>query len=607
MKKFQPLRTVAAAARARRRSLSSPFHTEPRRFDSPEPTQLHDTLVEAWPAPQPASRVEARAPPVRGPPPAHGDSRGENAAGAGSRAAAAAVPPSAGDTSDDDEWDETGPRAAAAGPPPPARAPAAVPSSSESESDSDSDSDDEAPPRPRRRRGPRAAAAAAAVPLVVAERPERRRGPRRAAAGPGAVPFAVVVGIAATTTRRRRRGGGGDAGARGLGAAACPRTPRVGDFWRTGTTTTRRSRPKVLGRVVQVGARPRTSGAPGSTATRRRATSRSGGGPPPAPPRWARLRAGGARGLRTRPRRRPRGRGLPPGGRARTRGAARALRRPRRGRGAHRLFPARRRSRCQLPRVRVGLRAEGGRRRRRSAPPAPADDDADLVCAPKRRPLVAADAEGRAMSRWPVVGDRLLQRHNDVDPLEAEHVRARVSDFQAPPPVRVSVTSPQVLCVVRRCSSAPRRRRPTWRSRTRRSAARQPAAAAYAVNWRRDGGGRRAQLGAGGRACGGAAAATTASLVSAAREAGAGARVARPYGCLRATAPAQRARPSAAGRARATLRVRKSSAQSPFYCYARWADARNSVVTVLTAGGPRPGWGETRGRRFSAAGAAALS
>ena len=79
------------------------FIQNPRRFDSPEPTQLHDTLVEARPAPQPvAPPSEARAPPVRAPPPSDGDSDGEDAAEAPARAPPRpAVPPSAGDTSDD--------------------------------------------------------------------------------------------------------------------------------------------------------------------------------------------------------------------------------------------------------------------------------------------------------------------------------------------------------------------------------------------------------------------------------------------------------------------------------------------------------------------------
>ena len=72
MKKFQPLRKPSRPRPAPRptKPLQSMFIQNPRRFDSPEPTQLHDTLVEARPAPQPvAPPFEARAPPVRAPQP----------------------------------------------------------------------------------------------------------------------------------------------------------------------------------------------------------------------------------------------------------------------------------------------------------------------------------------------------------------------------------------------------------------------------------------------------------------------------------------------------------------------------------------------------------
>ena len=211
--------------------------------------------------------------------------------------------------------------------------------------------------------------------------------------------------------------------------------------------------------------------APGSTATRRRATSRSGG--PSA-------RAGAS----------PQGRGRREAARA-----AEAVTRPRRrpwhvvcqvcGSGddeaqlvlrddcdagaAHGCLelgavPAPWRcDACARPR-----RRSGGRRREERG--GAADDDADLVCAPSGGRSSRPTPRGRAMPRWPVVGDR-LQRHNDVDPLEAEHVRARVSDFQAPPPEGYESPSRPRRCSAwsRRCPrAAPRRRSATstWRSRT---------------------------------------------------------------------------------------------------------------------------------------------
>ena len=106
--------------------------------------------------------------------------------------------------------------------------------------------------------------------------------------------------------------------------------------------------------------------------------------------------------------------------------------------------------------------------KKKRARPAPADDDADLVCAPKRRPPVAADAaRAKTMPRWPVVGDRLLQRHNDVDPLEAEHVLCVVKKA---PPGGAAAKKRDFDVAFENCE----RKRGTLCL----------AAAAYAVNWR---------------------------------------------------------------------------------------------------------------------------
>ena len=479
MKKFQPLRKGPSRPRP------APRPTKPLQSkfiqNSLEPTQLHDTLVEARPAPQPvAPPSEARAPPVRAPPPSAGDpSDGEDAAGAPARAPPRpAVPPSAGDSSDDDEWDETEPPAAA----PPARAPPArvppPPSPSSSESESDSDSDDEAP------------ASAAPPPAARASRPRPPPSPSSSSSGesddegPAAPPPARApspspssswdssdddddAAVAATPV------------ARGLGAAACPRMPRVGDFLaHRHNDDAPLEAEKVLGRVTRVQVRGQTADircawfncdeATGHLEVRRRSFGA----------RWRFASVGEAAREAARA--------------AEACDAAKALALEDVvcqvcGSGddeaqlvlcddcdagaAHTYC-------LELGAVPDAWRCDACARpaapKRRPAPkkkrarPAPADDDADLVCAPKRRPPVAADAaRAKTMPRWPVVGDRLLQRHNDVDPLEAEHVLCVVKKA---PPGGAAAKKRDFDVAFENCE----RKRGTLCL----------AAAAYAVNWR---------------------------------------------------------------------------------------------------------------------------
>ena len=454
MKKFQPLRKGPSRPRP------APRPTKPLQSkfiqNSLEPTQLHDTLVEARPAPQPvAPPFEARAPPVRAP------------------------PPSAGDSSDDDEWDETEPQAAA--PParaPPARAPPPPPSASSSESESDSDSDDEAP------------ASAAPPPAARASRPRPPPSPSSSSSGesddegPAAAPPARAP-PASPSSSWDSSDDDDDAAvaatpvARGLGAAACPRMPRVGDFLaHRHNDDAPLEAEKVLGRVTRVQVRGQTADircawfncdeATGHLEVRRRSFGA----------RWRFASVGEAAREAARA--------------AEACDAAKALALEDVvcqvcGSGddeaqlvlcddcdagaAHTYC-------LELGAVPDAWRCDACARpaapKRRPAPkkkrarPAPADDDADLVCAPKRRPPVAADAaRAKTMPRWPVVGDRLLQRHNDVDPLEAEHVLCVVKKA---PPGGAAAKKRDFDVAFENCE----RKRGTLSL----------AAAAYAVNWR---------------------------------------------------------------------------------------------------------------------------
>ena len=374
-----------------------------------------------------------------------------------------------------------GPRAAGPRAPPPPS-----PSSSESESDSDSDSDDEAP------------AAAAPPPAARASRPRPPPSPSSSSSGesddegPAAPPPARAPSPSPSSSWDSSDDDDDDDDAavvatpvaRGLGAAACPRMPRVGDFLaHRHNDDAPLEAEKVLGRVTRVQVRGQTADircawfncdeATGHLEVRRRSFGAPG---------WRFASVGEAAREAARA--------------AEACDAAKALALEDVvcqvcGSGddeaqlvlcddcdagaAHTYC-------LELGAVPDAWRCDACARpaapKRRPAPkkkrarPAPADDDADLVCAPKRRPPVAADAaRAKTMPRWPVVGDRLLQRHNDVDPLEAEHVRARVSDFQAPPPEGYESPSRPRRCSAwsRRCPrAAPRRRSATstWRSRT---------------------------------------------------------------------------------------------------------------------------------------------
>ena len=392
-----------------------------RRPASPEPTQLHDTLILEAPPPRAPAPSRSEAVPVAPRPPA---------------------PPSAGDSSDDDEWGETEPPAAAPpvrAPSPPVRAPPRPPPSPSSSSSGESDDDDAGPAAP-----------------AAAPRPPPSPSPSWDSSDDDAVAL--------------------PAPARGTGAAACPRLPRVGDFLaHRHNDVAPLEDEKMLGRVTRVqvrGARAdvrcawfNCDDATGHLEVRRRSYGA----------RWRFASVGeAAREAALAADAADAAQALAVedvvcqvcgsgGDEARLvlcddcdAGAAhtRCL-----GLGA--VPDAWRCAACAKP---AALKRKAALKKR--ARPAPADEG-DLACTPKRRPPVASEAARSAtMPRWPVVGDRLLQRHNDADALEKEHV----------------------LCVVKKATpSASAARRDfdvAFENCDRKRGTLNLSAAAYAVNWR---------------------------------------------------------------------------------------------------------------------------
>ena len=394
-----------------------------------------------------------------------------------------------------------GPRAAG----PPAPPPPPSPSSSESESESDSDSDDEAP------------AAAAPPPAARASRPRPPPSPSSSSSGesddegPAAPPPARAPSPSPSSSWDSSDDDDDDDDAavvatpvaRGLGAAACPRMPRVGDFLaHRHNDDAPLEAEKVLGRVTRVQVRGQTADircawfncdeATGHLEVRRRSFGA----------RWRFASVGEAAREAARA--------------AEACDAAKALALEDVvcqvcGSGddeaqlvlcddcdagaAHTYC-------LELGAVPDAWRCDACARpaapKRRPAPkkkrarPAPADDDADLVV----RAEAAAARRGR---RRAGEDDAALARRRRPAPPAAQRrrpARGRARPrprlgFSGPTPrrIRVSVTSPQVLCVVKKVppSGAAAKKRDfdvAFENCERKRGTLCLAAAAYAVNWR---------------------------------------------------------------------------------------------------------------------------